>query len=98
MHCIINSPPPQNEAELLQRCKHIEGWTLAQLSSELNLYIPNDPRQRKGWVGQAMELALGTTAGINPTPDFCELGIELKTLPMNDMGKPSESTFVTSIS
>nr|WP_253675023.1 MutH/Sau3AI family endonuclease [Legionella micdadei] len=40
---------------------------------------------------------MGTTAGTKSIPDFTELGIELKTLPLNDKGKPAESTFVTSI-
>ena len=53
--------------------------------------------QRKGWTGQAIEKALGTTAGNRAGPDFCALGVELKTLPINHLGKPAESTFVTSI-
>lgn len=95
----INSPTPlQNESELLIRCKRIEGWTLSQLAAELNLRIPRNPLEGKGWVGQAMELALGATAGSKAIPDFNHLGIELKTVPINDAGKPAESTFVTSIS
>jgi DNA mismatch repair protein MutH len=89
--------PLQNESQLLARCQRIEGWSLGQLAAELNLQIPSNPLQRKGWVGQAMELTLGATAGCRATPDFCNLGIELKTLPINDNGKPAESTFVTSI-
>lgn len=86
-----------NEAELLARCQAIEGLSLAQLATELGLAIPSQPIQRKGWAGQAIELALGTTAGNKPSPDFCSLGIELKTLPINHLGKPAESTFVSSI-
>ena len=89
--------PLQNETELLARCQAIEGISLSQLASLLSLQIPENPMQRKGWAGRAVEIALGATAGSRSMPDFCELGIELKTLPMNSLGKPSESTFVTSI-
>ena len=34
---------------------------------------------------------------INRMPDFQQLGIELKTLPVASSGKPTESTFITSI-
>lgn len=91
-------PIVKNEAELMEHCKNIEGWTLAQLSSYLQLHIPHNPLERKGWVGQAVERVLGCTAGSRAVPDFCDLGIELKTLPINHLGKPAESTFVTSIS
>ena len=75
--------PLKTETELLARCQTIEGLSFLQLAMELGLSVPLYPHQRKGWVGQAIELALGTTAGNKSAPDFCTLGIELKTLPMN---------------
>ena len=89
--------PLKNESELLARCESIEGLSFAQLATRLRLSIPADPIQRKGWVGQAIELALGATAKNKSAPDFCSLGVELKTLPINHLGKPAESTFVTTI-
>ena len=86
-----------SEAHLLERCNAIEGMSFSQLAMALQLRIPTHPLQRKGWLGQAVELALGTTAGNQSRPDFIELGIELKTLPINQSGKPAESTFVTTI-
>lgn len=86
-----------NEDELLSRCQTIEGFSFSQLALALQLTIPQVPVQRKGWLGLAVELALGTTAGNKAIPDFAHLGIELKTLPLNEKGKPAESTFVTSI-
>lgn len=88
---------PTSETELLNRCQAIEGLSFAQLASMLNLYIPDNPSQRKGWAGQAIEIALGASAGSRSEPDFVALGIELKTLPINHLGKPAESTFVTTI-
>jgi DNA mismatch repair protein MutH len=87
----------QSEAELITRCQLIEGLSFAQLAAALHLFLPIHPVQRKGWVGQAIECALGATAGNQSSPDFCALGVELKTIPMNHLGKPAESTFVTSI-
>lgn len=87
----------KNEVDLLERCQLIEGLSFGQLASLLQLAIPDERQQRKGWAGLAIEQALGTTAGSKPVPDFYHLGIELKTLPLNERGKPAESTFVTSI-
>lgn len=89
--------PPKTEIELIERCNGIAGLSFAQLGMELNLQIPINPNQRKGWLGQAIELALGTDAQNKALPDFQDLGIELKTIPLNKKGKPTESTFITSI-
>ncbi len=94
---LVSQKTLSSETELIARCEAIEGLSFSQLASMLGLYIPEDASQRKGFAGQAIELALGTTAGNKPTPDFCALGIELKTLPIDQLGKPAESTFVTSI-
>jgi DNA mismatch repair protein MutH len=94
---LIKIPPPKTEEELQERCRAIEGLSFAQLSMRLNLAIPLNPNQRKGWVGQALECALGTDASNKSIPDFQELSIELKTLPIGKSGRPTESTFITSI-
>lgn len=90
-------PSPDSEYTLQQYCKTIEGLTFSQLASQLQLQIPAQPLQRKGWVGNAIELALGASAGSKSIPDFTQLGIELKTIPINHLGTPAESTFITSI-
>ena len=90
-------PPPETEQDLISRFQNIEGLSFAQLSLRLGITIPDNPNHRKGWIGQAIELALGADAGNKSLPDFQSLGIELKTLPMSASGKPAESTFVTSI-
>ena len=89
--------PPKTEHELLARCAHIEGMTFAQLGIYVGCSIPFKADQRKGWLGQVLEIALGTSAGNKSSPDFEELGIELKTLPIGKSGSPTESTYVTSI-
>ncbi len=94
---VLEKQTLRSEAELLERCQAIEGLSFAQLATILGLSIPLNPLQRKGWAGQAIEWALGATAGNKSAPDFCSLGIELKTLPIGNLGKPKESTFVTTI-
>jgi DNA mismatch repair protein MutH len=88
---------PTSEADLLQRCQRMEGLSVAQLAARLSVTIPADPLQRKGLVGLLIERALGAAAGNQSIPDFTGLGIELKTLPIGAKGKPTESTFITSI-
>lgn len=97
MSSLLRMSAPKTETELIQRCANIAGLSFAQLSIRLNLSIPANPNQRKGWIGQAIELALGADAYNMALPDFQCLGIELKTLPVSKSGKPTESTFITSI-
>lgn len=93
----LNRCKQDEETALLVRCRTVEGLSFAQLAQQLQIHIPDHALQRKGWIGTALEKKLGTTAGNQSLPDFVELGIELKTLPINAAGKPAESTFVTSI-
>ena len=94
---MFNPNPSETEADLLARCRAIEGYSFGQLAQQLKIQIPELSIQRKGWIGTALEKALVTTAGNQSLPDFVALGIELKTLPISATGKPAESTFVTSI-
>jgi DNA mismatch repair protein MutH len=86
--------PLKTTEQLLQRCRSIAGMTLGQLAGELKVLVPADLKRDKGWVGQLLELALGAEAGSQALPDFPALGIELKTLPIDQQGKPLESTYV----
>jgi DNA mismatch repair protein MutH len=94
---LIKKCTPKTELELIDRCKGLSGLSFAQLALSLNLSIPTNPNQRKGWIGQAIEQALGADALNKAGPDFQHLAIELKTLPLAHTGKPTESTFITSI-
>lgn len=89
--------PPQSDAELLQRAQNIAGLTLFQLATQIDEPIPENLHHAKGWIGQLLEKALGATAGSLPEPDFQQLGIELKTLPVNRQGQPRESTYVCTV-
>lgn len=89
--------PPKSEQELLTRAYELAGLTLGELAKMHDLVVPERQLHAKGWVGELLELQLGATAQSKPEPDFMELGVELKTLPINQEGKPRESTFVCSI-
>ncbi|WP_163936774.1 DNA mismatch repair endonuclease MutH [Paraferrimonas sp. SM1919] len=88
---------PQNIEELAERCHQISGLTLGELAHRMNILAPKDLKKSKGWVGQLLELALGANAGTKAEPDFVQLGIELKTLPINHMLQPLETTYVTTV-
>lgn len=89
--------PPRNEAELLARANGLAGRPLGQLAREIGRTTPENLRRHKGWIGELLEEALGATAASLPEPDFPELGVELKTLPITRRGLPRESTYVCTV-
>ena len=70
------------------------GLTVGQLADLLGAEVPLDLRRAKGFVGGLVERALGATAASRAEPDFPNLGVELKTLPVDGAGHCLESTFV----
>lgn len=87
--------PPNSLEELMSRAEAMAGLTLGQLANYHQVEIPKDLKRHKGWVGQLIELELGALAGSKPEPDFIHLGVELKTIPVNQVGKVLETTYVT---
>lgn len=85
---------PHSVTQLLSRAEQLAGLSLAELAQQQGLGVPRDLRRDKGWVGQLLELALGASAGSKPEQDFPELGVELKTIPVDRHGRPLETTFV----
>jgi len=83
--------------QILDKSLELEGLTFLQLARSLALDIPQDLRAAKGWIGQAVEIFLGAKAGCLPVPDFPELQLELKTIPINKFGQATESTYVTTL-
>ena len=89
--------PPRDEAELRLRLQRLAGLPLSAIAARHALPVPVDLRRSKGWVGQLLERALGATSASRAQPDFPELGIELKTIPVDEAGRPLESCFVASL-
>jgi len=85
---------PSSEQELLTRVHSLAGLTLGEVAQSVGIQVPADLKRNKGWVGLLLEQVLGASASSRPEPDFPTLGIELKTLPINNQGKPLETTFV----
>jgi DNA mismatch repair protein MutH len=86
--------PPESESELLARARGLTGQRLGEIATRLEIAAPHVRARAKGWIGELLEQALGADAGSRPEPDFTRLGIELKTIPINATGQPSESTYV----
>lgn len=86
---------PSSEQELLARAQDLAGLTLGEIATQAGISIPKDLKRNKGWIGLLFEHVLGASAGSRPEPDFPQLGIELKSLPINEQAKPLETTFVS---
>ncbi len=91
---MLKLTPPKTEAELLSRCSELSGTTLSALAEYYHQTLPSSLTQAKGLIGQLLEYALGANAGNQPEPDFPNLGIELKTIPIDQNGYPRETTYV----
>ncbi|HDS6401495.1 TPA: DNA mismatch repair endonuclease MutH [Morganella morganii subsp. morganii] len=86
--------PPASESELLSRAQSLAGATFGELADCAGIPVPPDLRRDKGWVGMLLEYWLGADAGSKAEQDFAHLGVELKTIPVDESGVPLETTFV----
>ncbi len=91
---MLQIKPPQTIEQLKLSVQAIAGLTLSELASSMNITVPENLQREKGWVGQLVEKLLGASAGNKAEPDFTNLGIELKTIPVDKQGNPRESTYV----
>ncbi|MEW9798449.1 DNA mismatch repair endonuclease MutH [Alteromonas sp. CYL-A6] len=86
--------PPATTDELLSRCQSIAGLSLGELAQLAGVAMPEDLTRHKGWPGMLIEHWLGASAGSKPQQDFPELGVELKTVPIDAHFQPLETTYV----
>ncbi|MCG8707261.1 DNA mismatch repair endonuclease MutH [Brenneria sp. 4F2] len=90
----VSTTPPRSEQDLLLRAESLAGYNLAELADIARLPLPANLKRDKGWIGILLELFLGASAGSKPEQDFADIGIELKTIPIDEQGRPLETTFV----
>ncbi|PCH57009.1 MAG: DNA mismatch repair endonuclease MutH [Legionellales bacterium] len=94
MSGVIYHNAPKTEAQLMARCDLLAGVTIATIAEQCNYRLPTTLLKNKGCIGQLLEIFLGATAGNLSEPDFQQLQIELKTIPLNSKHLPKESTYV----
>ena len=94
MEFVPPAAPPPDEATLLARARALAGRRLGELAAARRIAVPTEARRAKGWIGLLLEQALGATASSRALPDFPELGVELKSIPVDPRGNPRESTYV----
>lgn len=84
--------------ELVERARDLEGLELGVLAVRLGITVSDSAVKTKGSWGAVLERALGATGGSSKVHDFPELGVELKTIPLDERGTPVESTYVCTLS
>jgi DNA mismatch repair protein MutH len=90
----IQTAEPRSIQELMQRADALAGLTLGEVAEMAHVTVPVNFKREKGWTGQLIELCLGASAGSKTQQDFAKLGIELKTIPIDEQGSPLETTYV----
>jgi DNA mismatch repair protein MutH len=85
---------PSNRQELMERANSLAGITIQQLAIKMNTNVPESLVHAKGWFGTLLEQYLGAEAASAAKPDFINLNIELKTIPIDKNGRPKESTYI----
>jgi DNA mismatch repair protein MutH len=90
----VPTSEPKTLQELTQRAESLAGLTLGEVAKQAGVRVPANFKREKGWTGQLIELCLGASAGSKTQQDFAKLGVELKTIPIDEFGKPLETTYV----
>lgn len=90
--------PPRTEDELMNRARALTGVTLEAIAHALGIDTRGSAVRTKGMPGGILERALGATGGGSKIHDFPDLGVELKTVPVDARGVPIESTYVCTLS
>ncbi len=90
---INRTKSPETFEELINSLNSIVGKTISELAKIANVPLPISTTHGKGFTGELLEILLGATAENRPIPDFPNLGLELKTLPVDKNLVPLESTF-----
>ncbi len=85
---------PKTEAELINRAKDLAGVSIGELAGLSKHQVPIKLTKDKGFIGQLLEIHLGAHNDNLPQADFAPFAIELKTIPVDNQGRPLESTYI----
>jgi DNA mismatch repair protein MutH len=92
----MGAPPTLDD--LMARARALRGRTLDTLAAERGLpWSGRDGARTKGKTGALLEALLGASGGSAAVVDFPELGVELKTIPVDHALRPRESTYVCTL-
>jgi len=94
---VPSQPSADSLDALLAHARALIGVELGELAEQLGVPVPVGAVHTKGWPGQLIEHELGVETGGMRGPDFSALGIELKTVPVDERRVPRESTAVCQI-
>ena len=89
--------PPRDLDDLRARAGWLAGRRLDELSRWLAFPLGASSLRGKGKAGELVERALGASGRAGREHDFPALGVELKTIPVGDDGRPRETTFVCAL-
>lgn len=92
-----HAPPARSREGLLAHARALVGARLADLADDLGMPVPVGGVRSKGWSGQIIERELGGGEQTGRGPDFADLGVELKTVPVDARLVPLESTCICQI-
>lgn len=86
------------EKILLMYAQGLNGYSVEEVSIALSESVPKKLTKNKGFIGSLLEKVLGSQAINNKScVDFPFLGIELKSIPINKLNYPVESTFICNV-
>ena len=89
---------PKTESELISRSDLLTGNKLIEIYKFFGMFFQKKHKSSDGYLGKIMEMYLGASAGNLPIPDFPDLGIELKILPLNRSMLPKKNIKICSTS
>ncbi len=86
--------PPETEEQLLAQAQQLSGYTLGELAALAGLVTPENLKRDKGLDWRVTGDLARCQRRSKPEQDFAALGVELKTIPVDSLGRPLETTFV----
>lgn len=87
-----------SERTLLMFAQGLCGYSVKEVSEALSEPIPKYLKKNKGFIGILLEKILGSNTTNNKScVDFPSLGIELKSIPINELGYPLEDTCICTV-